>query len=715
MAATTPTRMASRTLALLMTLVLGGIGATQEKAAPRRDLYGDPLPAGAVSRLGTIRMRHEQVNGLLIAVAPNGKTIATTGRTGVRLWDAATGKLLRQIDNTDENHLLGPLVFSADGRWLVIGGFGATCIFDPATGKLAHRLPGAAQLLALSPDGKLLGRSEGEGILGLWETDTGRRVCALAGPPQLILVGAFTADGKTLITFSFGKKLCHWDVATGALKQAFDLDLPLIRTWALSVDGRTLAVAPYSREAVQLWDGMTGKLRGKLRDEPAGSRYPPAFTSDGRTLATNWIEDGAVEGQVSLWDAETGRLRRRFTVPGRGATYLGFAPDSRTLLSSGGGPGIFLWDTATGRRLLRQDTHDDTVNYLVFTPDGQGLVTGSHDGTIRQWDRATAQSTRCLEAHRSGVTRLALAPGGMLVSAGYDGTVRQWDIVAGREVRAAGVVEERPGRRPSQYQVWNLAVSADGRRVTSISFYTSPEEKDYPRALLHRWDLATGKTLLRRPVSERHVPDEAFAPDAQSYLSYEDPPPPETKEDANQFVGGRSRVALHDVATGERRLALPLPDVNGCRHAFSPDGRLLITTTYIMAAYTLRLWELARGQERLAITTSRHGFIEELIVAPGGNLLAAARNDRTLQIWDLWTGQELFQRGGFDAPARSLAFAPDERVLASGHADSTVLLWDRLPSGAAKAVVAEMGEVEAWWDDLASADAHKAHRKHGRR
>jgi hypothetical protein len=59
----------------------------------------------------------------------------------------------------------------------------------------------------------------------------------------------------------------------------------------------------------------------------------------------------------------------------------------------------------------------------------------------------------------------------------------------------------------------------------------------------------------------------------------------------------------------------------------------------------------------------------------------------------------------------SLAFSPDGKTLASGHNDSTILVWD-IPeaswAGAAKAA-ANPKDLERWWDDLAGADAKKAH------
>src|SRR5438309_1703663 len=60
----------------------------------RADLYGDPLPEGAVSRIGTVRFCHGN-SICAVAHSPDGRTIAAGDDSGtIRMWDAKTGKEL---------------------------------------------------------------------------------------------------------------------------------------------------------------------------------------------------------------------------------------------------------------------------------------------------------------------------------------------------------------------------------------------------------------------------------------------------------------------------------------------------------------------------------------------------------------------------------------------------------------------------------------------
>src|SRR5262249_28902804 len=94
---------------------------------PRADRHGDPLPPGAVGRLGTNRLQHVVDRGnegvSSCAFSPDGRSLAVGGRDGrVSIWDCATGRLLHLLGRLEDE--AGCLAFSPDGRLLVAGGRG---------------------------------------------------------------------------------------------------------------------------------------------------------------------------------------------------------------------------------------------------------------------------------------------------------------------------------------------------------------------------------------------------------------------------------------------------------------------------------------------------------------------------------------------------------------------------------------------------------------
>ena len=87
--------------------------ATAEKATPPRlDCFGDPLPTGAIARLGTVRFRH---NGTIdcFTFSPDGKTIASSSGGTTHLWEVATGREVWRVEpRSTEWEFVSALAFS---------------------------------------------------------------------------------------------------------------------------------------------------------------------------------------------------------------------------------------------------------------------------------------------------------------------------------------------------------------------------------------------------------------------------------------------------------------------------------------------------------------------------------------------------------------------------------------------------------------------------
>src|SRR5262249_3103339 len=106
------------------------------------DERGEPLPPGALARLGTTSFRHPGRIGRP-GYAPDGKLLATSdyGAHFIRLWDLATGKEVGRLEEDGKQCVIalgfspdGKTLASALGNWGENPSFGLT-LWDVAAGK----------------------------------------------------------------------------------------------------------------------------------------------------------------------------------------------------------------------------------------------------------------------------------------------------------------------------------------------------------------------------------------------------------------------------------------------------------------------------------------------------------------------------------------------------------------------------------------------------
>ena len=171
-------------IAIAISLVFSASGLCQPAGSDtakaekrvRTDLYGDPLPPGAIARMGTVRFRHED-EVWSVAFSPDGKTVVTASRDNmVRLWEAASGKEIRQFQGHQGG--VSSVVFSPDGKTVATASHDRTLrLWEVASGKELRQFQGHrgwVTSVAFSPDGKMMVSAGGDDTVRLWDVATGK-------------------------------------------------------------------------------------------------------------------------------------------------------------------------------------------------------------------------------------------------------------------------------------------------------------------------------------------------------------------------------------------------------------------------------------------------------------------------------------------------------------------------------------------------------------
>jgi WD40 repeat protein len=713
---------------LLVLLSMLALPPAAQPAVPsgpslRADVYGDPLPAGALARFGSTRLRHV---GMVEALAwsPSGKLLASAGQDDtVRIWDAATGRLVRLIPQRTNF-----LAFLPDGEVLVAAALGEIRSWEIATGKELLRLElldeqerryQVADLasivrrtdFAISPDGRLLvtatqSRRRGDPV-EVWDLRTSQHRFSLKSAFRL-WYAAFTPDGKRIVTADTRKSVVIWDAHTGKKAGGFQAEGPEHEAYlcALAVCPDNQHVALKLPRQLVIAELTSGKVVWRHKDahEDGDQTYPAvAFSPDGQLVA--------LSGQhgVHIWDWRRGRELASISDVGELVRpACAFSPDGKRLAWAGWDGKIHIWDLGTEKEALPQDGR--AIALFALRPDGKAFATLDEDWGWSLPGRRRYQTFVRLWSTVPGLANRAVA----LTDLDLDKMTFSRDgrtLVLG-EFTSGGIAVLDPGGKAVPDIIpgpvkdrWTVALGPGGERAAK----TTPDIARLTHLIAgtgREWTAVPGQNVAGGFLPAYRA---AFTPDGKQLI----------------VVSEHALLGLDTTTVRVRWRVREEYHYNyaGAALAVSPDGLLVAVGCAVGREQKdgsyLRLFDSATGQERAKLLT-RHENITNVAFSPDRRFLIAASKPwevsspedlskrYPISIWEVTSRKEVRRLEGHEGEVRGLAFAPDGRSFYSASADGTVLRWD--PLGLRDAAVLDASEIAAAWNDLAADDAAKAYR-----
>jgi WD40 repeat protein len=432
-----------------------------------------------------------------------------------------------------------------------------------------------------------------------------------------------------------------------------------------SGDRRTL---PEAEEALH---NAVNASRIELRVPGSGGRVD--WSPDGTVFVTEGPEDSGI---VDIRDAQTGETVRSFRGHDGDILDVAFNHDGTLLATTGDDGAARIWRTATGNELhtVRMPVTDKTwrVEGPSFSHDGSLFAAAwPWEGLVKVIDLASGRIVREIRSVASPNTTTFDPTGARLAITSFEGQAAVVDLASGDEGFALG--------EHLAYPIMDAAWSPDGQSIATASFDGG----------VGVFDSGTGHPRFSIAGTGGHAFGVDWAPDSARLVA--------GMSDGTARVwivveqGGRDEGALAVITLSAHDTRKGIEGV-----AFSPDGTRVLTGD--LGTTAARIWDVGiDGNAEVANLPAVVATVGAMDFTSDGRQLVASSGAGSVTVWDAQSFTRHRTLGlpsrsptaaapdatpGYDAPPPSgadvfsLDVSPDGRLVAVARFDGSVRVWD---------------------------------------
>jgi WD40 repeat protein/transcriptional regulator with XRE-family HTH domain len=462
---------------------------------------------------------------------------------------------------------------------------------------------------------------------------------------------------------------------------------------AISPAGDRLATNGGTAGEVKVWQVNGGVIDPAplltLEDliQPGGCKEPWStklmFSPDGSRLAVGYCDT-----YISLVDAHSGKLIRRFTPDWKEMAGLGFSPDGHWLAAFNYHGQMTFWDVESGQNVLTFLAHEpgqevDAMTCFDFSPDGRRLATGGKQSELKLWrlenGKDGLQATLIAQAaqkNEDDVQAVRFSPDGHKLADATLGAIHILDLTPIDSGLPVAELVKIPLSN-SNVRLNSLYFTPAGDHLVSaqLGSLTSIIGVNTLGNGIQIWETETGR-LLGSILPEQQLLDGIISPDGQTYFSAHaggeihswDISSLGSPEGLAASAGGTGS-ALYVSPDGKLLLEMNPVDLERGKYQFSwqrIDGRRLIPLDH----FTISL-----GEQQVAVLVDKN--LSRIVIIDSQNLC---------RVFDSATGEllKVFQPGAVGPVGASFELNSDASRLIMktdyAYSDTLVEVWD-IPAG----------------------------------